>query len=675
MEGQPIKVLLISEDTTLIRLVEKQFANMTPAGSFLTSYALLKSGPADLIGQTADQLIEVILLDLCGVEMGMRQRKSTGTLLGTAAGLPVVAICEEEKQISKLRKAGVYQQFLLKDHIQSYLLEQVLQGAIARRDSEELLRSKNRAEDDLHNTNHMLRALVQSAQLGIIAIDRQKKITLWNPAAEKIFGWKAEEVLGGPLPHLPEYLKAGVDLGLDEEFKGTLTEEFEAVRQKKDGSLIVIRASSAPLYNANHQIIGSMGIFSDQTEHKETEKVIRRQTEELSVLNSIALKASQSLNLKGLLPMVCVNIARIPGYHRVVIWLIDEKSTEIKLEAYVGVAPDELAKTMSSDAVIGATGHVIRTGEPMSGDYSNDLRIPRKLAADWRGWHDYAVLPIRVNEKILGTINIASHERGVITKDDLEVLDTFANQIGIAIQNARLFEQVSKLLEEVQTGQDRLQALSRRLVDVQELERRKIARELHDEIGQILTGLKLLLELSSQLPPELNKANLKEAQSLLSDLIIKVRNLSLELRPAMLDDLGLLPALLWHFDRFTSQTHVQVNFEHSGIKEQRFSSEIETAAYRIIQEALTNVTRYAGVNEVKVSITSNAASLKVEVIDQGSGFDYDNALKLNQGNGLSGMSERAVLLGGSFSLESNSGKGTHLTAYLPLGGSLEQEQA
>jgi signal transduction histidine kinase len=141
----------------------------------------------------------------------------------------------------------------------------------------------------------------------------------------------------------------------------------------------------------------------------------------------------------------------------------------------------------------------------------------------------------------------------------------------------------------------------------------------------------------------------------------------------MLDDLGLLPALLWHFDRFTVQTNVYVNFEHRGISQERFRPNIETAAYRIIQEALTNVARYAGVSKVKVSITSNAVFLKVEVIDQGGGFDYEKALMRNEGNGLSGMRERAVLLGGAFSLISGPGKGTHLAAYLPLDGPLDKE--
>jgi signal transduction histidine kinase len=118
----------------------------------------------------------------------------------------------------------------------------------------------------------------------------------------------------------------------------------------------------------------------------------------------------------------------------------------------------------------------------------------------------------------------------------------------------------------VRASRQRLQTLSHRLVMVQEEERRHIAHELHDEVGQLLTGLNLTLDMSSRLPPDALRTSLGEAQTLVSELMLQVRNLSLELRPAMLDDLGLLAALLWHFKRYTAQTGVQVNFKHIGLE-------------------------------------------------------------------------------------------------------------
>ncbi len=205
----------------------------------------------------------------------------------------------------------------------------------------------------------------------------------------------------------------------------------------------------------------------------------------------------------------------------------------------------------------------------------------------------------------------------------------------------------------------RLQYLSRRLLDVQEGERRRLARELHDEIGQTLTGLKLSLEAAARRPAGDQTEAIDRAQEL-------VLELSLDLRPSMLDDLGLGPALEWHFRRYTAQTGVQVRFENPALNG-RLPAEVETAAYRIVQEALTNVARYSGAHEAVVRLWREGPSLHVQVADDGSGFDSQTAVSAGTSSGLSGMQERAELLGGRLTLESHPGGGTRLTAELPLG--------
>jgi signal transduction histidine kinase len=162
------------------------------------------------------------------------------------------------------------------------------------------------------------------------------------------------------------------------------------------------------------------------------------------------------------------------------------------------------------------------------------------------------------------------------------------------------------------------------------------------------------------------RSSLTEATELLGQLMQQVRELSLSLRPAMLDDLGLLPALIWHLERYTSQTGVQVLFQHNGIERQRLAPAVETAAYRIVQEALTNVARYAQVKEVSVRLWRASDQLYLEVVDQGAGFDPQAVLGAAYTNGLAGMSERATLIGGEFKVESTRGQGTRLTATLPL---------
>jgi PAS domain S-box-containing protein len=219
-----------------------------------------------------------------------------------------------------------------------------------------------------------------------------------------------------------------------------------------------------------------------------------------------------------------------------------------------------------------------------------------------------------------------------------------------------------RLFQELRQAHDRLRLLSARLVEVQEAERRRIARELHDEVGQELTALKLKLQgTRSQ-----NAVSLAGALKSVDRLLSLVRDMSLDLRPTMLDDLGLAPALYWQCDRHAALGRLDVRFRHHGIEGRRFPAEIETAAYRIVQEALTNVVRHSGAAEANVLLWANDERLTVQVEDQGRGFDVEVALSAGTSSGLSGMRERVALLGGRFSLESMPRAGTHLTAELPL---------
>lgn len=244
----------------------------------------------------------------------------------------------------------------------------------------------------------------------------------------------------------------------------------------------------------------------------------------------------------------------------------------------------------------------------------------------------------------------------------------------------RTRDELEKLVEErtaeLRSVNHQLRQLTRQVVIAQEEERQHLARELHDEAGQVLTGLKLTLEMGQRLPPEALKTSMQQALTLVGELIQLVRNLSLDLRPAMLDDLGLVPTLLWHFDRYTAQTKVRVVFEHAGI-EQRFATEIETAAYRIVQEALTNVARHARASQATVRLWVDENWLNVQVEDHGVGFDTEAMLETVLASGatfgLSGIRERVLLLEGQLTVEATPGQGTRLTAELPLDGHKEKD--
>ncbi len=207
------------------------------------------------------------------------------------------------------------------------------------------------------------------------------------------------------------------------------------------------------------------------------------------------------------------------------------------------------------------------------------------------------------------------------------------------------------------------------LVAIQETERRRIGRELHDEIGQALTGLKLTLE-ALPVQPDRVEESLRNAREVVSDLMTRVHDISLQLRPAVLDDLGLLPALQWHVERYQAQTGVRVAFTHSGL-DRRFSTGAETAAYRIAQEALTNVARHAGVPEAALRVWASEGALSVEIEDRGRGFDPAGV----ESNGLVGMKERALLVGGHLAVETGRGVGTRITATLPAPAADVRRQA
>src|SRR5207248_10330196 len=153
------------------------------------------------------------------------------------------------------------------------------------------------------------------------------------------------------------------------------------------------------------------------------------------------------------------------------------------------------------------------------------------------------------------------------------------------------------------------------------------------------------------MPAEAAAARLEQAREIVDRLIAEVRGLSLALRPAALDQLGLLPALISLFEWYTGNTGIRVEFKHTGL-ERRFPSAVETAAYRIVQEALTNVARHAGVSEVTVRVWADEAALSAQIEDEGGGFDPEAATAASGSVGLRGMQERVLLLSGNLSVDS-----------------------
>lgn len=231
--------------------------------------------------------------------------------------------------------------------------------------------------------------------------------------------------------------------------------------------------------------------------------------------------------------------------------------------------------------------------------------------------------------------------------------------------NSKLEERVRERTTELNAANEQLKTLSQRVIDAQESERRSIARELHDEVGQALTGLNMLLHRAGDEATRQVRGEIQEARRVVADLLQRVRQMSLDLRPAVLDDLGLCVAVKSHIDMFSKRTGIAVQFECDTVAEENVSPEVKITAFRCVQETLTNVARHAATRRASIALRANAANLFVEVADAGKGFDPAMNPPAN-GTGLNGMRERVALAGGQLDLESAPGRGTRVLVQLPL---------
>ena len=234
----------------------------------------------------------------------------------------------------------------------------------------------------------------------------------------------------------------------------------------------------------------------------------------------------------------------------------------------------------------------------------------------------------------------------------------------------------NEMSEELRRRDEMRMQLLAKVISAQEDERKRIARELHDETSQSLTSLMLGLKLidDSADSPEVRE-KISELRALTADTLDEVHHLAMRLRPRLLDDLGLVAAIQRYAEEFSASKAIKVDTQVAGLDGLRLSSEIEVAAFRIVQEALTNVARYAEAKNVSVVLGRRDSSLVAVIEDDGIGFDADRIMALPNGQtlGLFGMYERTALIGGKLTIESQPGTGTSIFLEVPL--PLEQEVA
>ncbi len=232
------------------------------------------------------------------------------------------------------------------------------------------------------------------------------------------------------------------------------------------------------------------------------------------------------------------------------------------------------------------------------------------------------------------------------------------------------FDQLASAFNSMlQAIDDLSKSRARHILHAQEEERKRIARELHDETSQALTSLLISLALLEEsVTDPVGRERICDTRTLAHQTLRAVRNMSLDLRPSALDDLGLLPALRWYVKQFQQKCGIEVELTATGLKE-RLPPEVETALYRMIQESLTNTAKHAHASHVWVTLTEDGLLLRATIRDDGRGFDAAGMLRKHwqeRGLGLAGMQERAALLDGAVEIESEPGAGALITATIPL---------
>ena len=528
---------------------------------------------------------------------------------------------------------------------------------------------RNQYEKEIREGRKWLTGILNGIADGVIAINDRGEIRYINLVAQNLTGWGQVDVIGRSvndvLTLLDEENLNPVELWAEQDpvNPSRLAPSFTAFLVTQSGRKLIIEANVTMIAGSGASANGMVIAFRDIQKQRETLNEIQRQAERAQTLVKSAEQLNSDLELSNVLETICRLTNHAIKASGTAVFLLERKkgiyydvstiSDVAELQQY-----KESRYTIPADTVNAFIS--IRNPLIVVDDVQSIKDIPFLALFQKENIRRMVVAGIFYKQELMGVLaSIFIAPLDTLHNADLELLKGLADQAAASITNAKLFRQV-------RMGREHQRRLAKSIVNVQEEERRHLARELHDHLGQLLTGLQFMLESAKRQEGDVQRATIEEIQKTVVDVIGQVREMSLNLRPGMLDDMGLLPTLQWHIERFTTQTHIQVDF-HSDIAAGRFPAEVETAAYRIIQEALTNVARHAQAKHVFVGILTQDNTLWIEVLDKGRGFDPSNNVT-KPTSGLGGMQERAGLVGGYVVIESFLNQGTQIVAALPLTG-------
>lgn len=444
---------------------------------------------------------------------------------------------------------------------------------------------------------------------------------------------------------------------------------YEVRWRAKDGRTIHFEGVTTSIRSPDGEFVSTHCTLRDITERKQIEAALQRATERLKTLHAIDRAILGAQSPEEIAHAAVDHLRRMAPYQRASIGLFAFEAGKTTVFAVSGMEGAAIAPGRHLVLPNPSVLDQLRQGQARLVEDVEALARPSAfdeiLKAE--GIRSFINVPIIVQGELIGTLNLGADRPGAFREEHVVIAREVADSLAVALQNARLLESVSKHRRD-------LQRLSAQLLDAQEVERKHIASELHDEIGQALTAISFNLAAMEETLPAGGASGIRErladTTTLVEQVLEQVRSLSFSLRPAMLDEIGLVPGVRWYVHQYSKRLNIAVEFEAHGFGG-RLPAEMETALYRVIQEALTNVARHAHAGRVRLRLEQTASAVSANIEDDGRGFDPAAVAAVgiaSRGVGLLGIQERAAALGGSVLIQSAPGQGTRLRVELPWEG-------
>ncbi len=525
----------------------------------------------------------------------------------------------------------------------------------------EIIRSPRALRSKADPAQTYLEEVEYSSNDALIGVTPGGTINRWNPAAEQLFAYKASKVKGAHLSLLmPSDRTRDLKRILRRAREGERTVRFETVCNAGDGRRVDVALTVSPVLDPAGRASAMLVIARDLTRRRSGSAALERRNRELMTFHKLSDIVLSSRSLQKTYRDIVREIRAATGFPIAAIALYDERRQVMVFHGRQQQHGQPSRGTVEVPIDETISGLVIRRGKPLIENRVD--KNPKVRSAFLRGARaqTFVGYPMKAGDKIIGCLNLA-HTRSIdITPDTARWIESLANYTAVLTERKR-YE------DELHRSREQLRELSRHVQEAVEDERIRIAREIHDVLGQELSLLQLELGLIQDRLPRAQKelrTKTKRMSRLIDTSIRSVQRISADLRPTLLDNLGLGAAVEWMAKDFQKRSLIscELCIEPPQI---RLDPGRSTALFRILQEALTNVLRHARATMVQVRLVKNRRVAALTVRDNGIGIPPDR-LADSKSVGLTGMRERAFPWGGNVEIRSREKKGTEIVATLPL---------